>query len=274
MLPRHRRGSAVQRRFVGLLLLLAFWCAGCGLFRRIRSIARRPRSNRPRPAVSPPVSQNPAGAVRPLGGHAHGGGLRRRHSPVGGPGPRRRPGGARQPHRVRWTRRSRRVSIALPGPATALTGDGHGTAYLAARGGYFVVDLSAGHAAQVTVADAQQVDFTAIARRADGKLVLGSADGAVYTLASPATGRRVGTATVEQPEQDLCTRRFPCHTRKYDGGPGPGPDLGDDDRRRRSCRAGAAGRRGRDHPGRRSAGPGPGRRHPRRRNCWCTASTR
>ena len=27
-------------------------------------------------------------------------------------------------------------------------------------------------------------DFTAIARRADGKLVLGSADGAVYTLSS------------------------------------------------------------------------------------------
>ena len=28
--------------------------------------------------------------------------------------------------------------IELPGPATALAGDGHGTVYLAGRGGYFV----------------------------------------------------------------------------------------------------------------------------------------
>ncbi len=81
--------------------------------------------------------------------------------------------------------------VALPGPATAITGDGSGTVYLAARGGYLVVDLAAGHTARVDVADAAHVDFTAIARRADGKLVLGSADGAVYTLASdgPPAGR-------------------------------------------------------------------------------------
>ncbi|HEY0228634.1 MAG TPA: hypothetical protein VGC05_20045, partial [Mycobacterium sp.] len=84
----------------------------------------------------------------------------------------------------------------LPGPASALTGDVHGAVYLAARGGYLVVDLSAGHAAQVNVAGAQQSDFTAIARRADGRLVLGSADGAVYILASPPpTG--VPTAAVD-----------------------------------------------------------------------------
>jgi outer membrane protein assembly factor BamB len=72
--------------------------------------------------------------------------------------------------------------ITLPGPATAVTCDGRGMAYLAARGGYFAVDLSDGRIARVGVTDAAQVDFTAIARRADGKLVLGSADGAVYTL--------------------------------------------------------------------------------------------
>ena len=83
--------------------------------------------------------------------------------------------------------------IVLPGPATALTGDGRGTAYLATRGGYFSVDLSSGHTARVSVTDAQQADFTAIAQRADGKLVLGSADGAVYTLASPSA---VATAAV------------------------------------------------------------------------------
>jgi DNA-binding beta-propeller fold protein YncE len=36
----------------------------------------------------------------------------------------------------------------------------------------------------VDVEGQQETDFTAIARRADGKLVLGSADGAVYTLSS------------------------------------------------------------------------------------------
>lgn len=72
--------------------------------------------------------------------------------------------------------------IELPGPASSLTSDGHGTAYLAARGGYVVLELIGGHATQVKVADCAWVDFTAIARRADGKLMLGSADGAVYTV--------------------------------------------------------------------------------------------
>lgn len=73
--------------------------------------------------------------------------------------------------------------IALPGPATALAGDGHGTAYLSTRGGYFVVDLAAGNAVRVEVHGADDADFTAIAYRDDGKLVLGSADGTVYLLA-------------------------------------------------------------------------------------------
>jgi hypothetical protein len=93
------------------------------------------------------------------------------------------------------TRRSPPHVIALLGPATALTSDDRSTAYLAARSGYLVVDLSTGHTAQVNVADAQNAEFTAIARRADGKLVLGSADGAVYTLA-PETPSGGGTATV------------------------------------------------------------------------------
>jgi outer membrane protein assembly factor BamB len=84
--------------------------------------------------------------------------------------------------------------VALQGPATALTGDGHGTAYLATRGGYFAVELSTGRTARVSVADAQQADFTAIAQRADGRLVLGSADGAVYTLASQAPAGVSGAA--------------------------------------------------------------------------------
>jgi DNA-binding beta-propeller fold protein YncE len=80
-------------------------------------------------------------------------------------------------------------TIALPGPAAALTGDGAGTAYLAARGGYFVVDLTTGHTTRVDVDDADDTDFTAIGRRADGRLVLGSADGAVYLLAAATPAR-------------------------------------------------------------------------------------
>ena len=58
-----------------------------------------------------------------------------------------------------------------------------------------MVHLAGGDTEQVRVADAANADFTAIARRADGKLVLGSADGAVYTLASAASGDRRSTGT-------------------------------------------------------------------------------
>ena len=89
-------------------------------------------------------------------------------------------------------RRYRRASSTLPGPATALTGDDHGTVYLAAHGGY--VDGRPGRHGRSPTRSAsptpRHTDFTAIARRADGKLVLGSADGAVYTLASDASGHR------------------------------------------------------------------------------------
>jgi DNA-binding beta-propeller fold protein YncE len=147
------------------------------------------------PAKSPPVSQNPAGAVRPLSGQATAavfdGGTHQLAVLAPGADPAAPAsltvfGAAQVAPRV----------IVLPGPATALTGDDHGTAYLAARGGYFVVDLTAGHIAPVNVAGAQQAEFTAIARRADGKLVLGSADGAVYTLASQTPGGG-GAATVD-----------------------------------------------------------------------------
>jgi len=74
--------------------------------------------------------------------------------------------------------------VPLPGPATAMTGDNDGRVYASTRGGYFRVDIRAGTATRVDIEGQQGADFTAIARRADGKLVLGSADGAVYTLSS------------------------------------------------------------------------------------------
>ncbi len=73
-------------------------------------------------------------------------------------------------------------TVALPGPATAVAGDGKGSAVAATRGGYFTADLAAGTATRVSIPDEPDTDFTAIARRADGRLVLGSADGSAYTL--------------------------------------------------------------------------------------------
>jgi len=147
------------------------------------------------PAVSPPTSQDPAGSVRPLTGHAAAAtfdnGTHRLVVLTPGADPT-------APARLTVFGDplvAPRV-VALPGPATALGGDGHGTAYLAGRGGYFAVDVSTGDVTGVHVAGAGQAQFTAIAQRSDGKLVLGSADGAVYILAPERPGDG-GTATVE-----------------------------------------------------------------------------
>jgi DNA-binding beta-propeller fold protein YncE len=179
---------AVRRCFAALLFLLAL-VAGCSS----NPLETAPPTIVPaQPAESPPVSQSPAGAVRPLAGHASAAvfdGGTRQLAVLCPPNDPAAPasitvfGDAQVAPRV----------IALPGPAAALTGDGSGTVYLAVRGGYLMVDLAGGHTSQVNVADAANTDFTAIARRADGKLVLGSADGAVYTLASETPS---GTAPV------------------------------------------------------------------------------
>ncbi|MDD4867679.1 MAG: hypothetical protein PHQ28_11355 [Mycobacterium sp.] len=147
------------------------------------------------PAVSPPESQQPAGAVRPLAGHAVAAlfDAATHHLVVLSPG-----AGPRAPASITMFGAPQLPprAVVLPAAAGALTGDDHGTAYLASRGGYLVVDVSTGHSRQVGVGGAQGVDFTAIARRADGRLVLGSADGVVYTLSSP-TPASVPTATVD-----------------------------------------------------------------------------
>ncbi len=80
-------------------------------------------------------------------------------------------------------------SVPLPAEATAITGDDRGTAYLSTRGGYFRFDVASGAVSPVDVTDEQDTDFTAIARRADGTLTLGSADGTVYTLGGDADVR-------------------------------------------------------------------------------------
>lgn len=74
--------------------------------------------------------------------------------------------------------------IELDTAATAMVADGAGTAYLARRGGYFRLDIASGEVTAQAVDGQDDVDFTAITRRTDGRLVLGSADGAVSTLSS------------------------------------------------------------------------------------------
>jgi hypothetical protein len=161
---------------VGVAALLAL--AGCS------SNAGPPPTIAPAgPAVSPPVTSPPAGVVRPFGGHASAALFDAATASlvVLSPG-----AGDQSPGVVTVLTASGDSlrSIALPGPATALAGDGQGRAYLSARGGYYRVELAAGTVTDVGVNGQDSTDFTAIARRADGTLVLGSADGAVYVLRS------------------------------------------------------------------------------------------
>jgi DNA-binding beta-propeller fold protein YncE len=76
-------------------------------------------------------------------------------------------------------------TLPLPATATAIVGDGRGSVFAATRGGYFTVDVGAGGSVvRLDVDGERDTDFTAITRRVDGKVVLGSASGAVYTLGS------------------------------------------------------------------------------------------
>ena len=252
MLSQHKRHETDSSHAV--CLPAAFAGRGAGV-RRIRLTPPR-RTIAPARAADPRrYRRTPAGAVRPLAGPPP-----RRSStatpPVGGPDPRRRPGGAGQPHRVGQPANVQRV-IDLPGPATALTGDNGGTAYLSARGGYFVVDLSTGRAVRVSVSDAGNVEFTAITRRSDGTLVLGTADGTLYTLTPGATD----VDTEYRSMHTLIPLAAQGNTIAVSG---PRADVGHHDRRRRQCRAVAARRPGRDHHGGRSGWPIAGGRHPGR----------
>ena len=155
-------------------------CSGKTLDKDVPTIAPA------RAAESPPLSQAPAGVVRPLAGAPQTAIFDGHTSQlvIVAPGPT-----STSPSSLTllgFQQTSQRV-VDLPGPATALAGDNDGTAYLSGRGGYFVVDLSAGRATRVSVRDADNVDFTAITRRSDGALVLGAADGTLYTLKPGAT---------------------------------------------------------------------------------------
>jgi hypothetical protein len=131
-------------------------------------------------AVSPPPAGAPAGAVRPLAGHAQAAVFDADTGSLAVLSPQF--AGESEITVLRGAGEGRPVR--LPGTATAMTGDGEGRVYVSTRGGYFLVHLAEGTATLVGVDGQNETDFTAIARRADGRLVLGSADGTVFTLSS------------------------------------------------------------------------------------------
>lgn len=195
MLARQALHKFAAPRVLLCLLLLLSGAVGCASNPLDTLTSGKPPTIEPaRPAVSPPTAQKPAGAIRPLAARAEAAVFDRGTHQLAVLAPGADPAAGASLTVFGDPQVAPRV-ILLPGPATALTGDGRGTVYLAARGSYFVVDLATGNAEQVRVPGAEQAEFTAVAQRSDGKLVLGSANGTVYTLASPAPGT-VSAATV------------------------------------------------------------------------------
>jgi sugar lactone lactonase YvrE len=136
------------------------------------------------PAVSPPITVTPAGEVRPVEMTPPSAALFDAATStlvVVGPDPVNRSASMLN---MLPTSGDQLRRVSMPDRVTAITGDDRGVVYASTRGGYIRVDVRAGRAEKVYVDRHDGTEFTAIARRADGKLVLGSADGAVYTLGS------------------------------------------------------------------------------------------
>jgi outer membrane protein assembly factor BamB len=176
--PQHCK-HRVRRRAAGLLFLLTL-AAGCSS----KTLGTTPPTIEPaQPAESPLLSHSPEGVVRPMDGRPQAAIFDNRTAQLAmlvcG-------AGSAAPANVAVFGAQQTVPrvIDLPAPATALTGDGDGSAYLSTRGGYLVVDLAAGQVTRVAVTHAENIEFAAIARRADGMVMLGTADGTVYRLAS------------------------------------------------------------------------------------------
>ena len=186
MPPHRKHGQRVLHLTTVGLLVSVTLLAGCST----KALEQTPAAVAPaQPAESPPLSRTPAGVIRPLAGRPQAAIFDARTAQLAILTPR--PALAAAQLTLLGSQQTSQRVVELPGPATGLTDDGGGTAYLSTRGGYFVVDLSAARAVRVGVSDAENVDFTAIARRTDGTVALGTADGAVYTLTAGApSGKR------------------------------------------------------------------------------------
>lgn len=174
--PRPNKPIQVLRRCAAALAILALTSCSAN------PVEAPPPTVAPAQAAeSPSTTGSPPGVVRPLPQP----GLAARVDPASGSLVTLSTGPGIQslitvfpPDGDAWT-------VTLPTPATAMTGDDEGRLYLSTRGGYYRVELADGAATMIGVDGRPDTDFTAIARRADGRLVLGSADGAVLTLGSP-----------------------------------------------------------------------------------------
>ena len=129
-------------------------------------------------AVSPAVTATPDGEIRQLRGHAE----TAVFDPTTGTLAVLAPGAGDQSTLTLLTGEQPVREITLRPAATALGIDGTGDVLAATRGGYLRVDIARATSEHIEVDDADAVEFTAVAVRADGNPVLGSADGAVYTL--------------------------------------------------------------------------------------------
>ncbi|WP_280831942.1 YncE family protein [Mycolicibacterium frederiksbergense] len=165
-------GQPVRAGLVALALLLTAGCTSN------LSDAPPPTIEPAQAAVSPPVTVTPPGAVHQLAGHAQ----TAVFDPATGTLAVLAPGPDGQSTLSLLTGDQPTRTVTLTPAATALSADGNGDVLAATRGGYFRVDLDTAKASKIEVDGQQDVDFTAIALRADGNPVLGSADGAVYTL--------------------------------------------------------------------------------------------
>ena len=83
--------------------------------------------------------------------------------------------------------------VMLPAGATAIAGNGEGAVYATIRGGFVTVDLATGRLTETAIDGHGATDFTALTRRADGRLLVGSAAGAVYVLADQTGSDQTGS---------------------------------------------------------------------------------
>ena len=243
-----------------MLLTVACWLAACT---SNPADAPPPTIAPAEAAASPPVTRPPAGVVRPLAGHAKSVVFDAATASLVVLGP----GKADQAVVTAMPAKGPARAVPLPGAATAMTGDNRGHVYASTRGGYFRVDIADGLVTRVEVDGQGDTDFTAIARRADGKLVLGSADGAVYTLSSDtAVGAQLKIfarvdALVTQGNTAVVLDRGQTSVTTVDASGA---------KAEHALRAGEGATTLAADP----VGPGAGRRHPRRWRCWYSAPIR
>ena len=175
-MPHRRRRAAVLCLGAPVLLAGVVLAAGC----ESNPLDGTPPTIEPATAaVSPPPATPPAGRVLPLAGRPTAALFDAATASLAVLSPAAGSGAA--PATLTILGDPTR-SVPLPGAAGAISGDGRGVVYAATRGGFFTVDLTTATAKRTAIEGEEDTEFTAVARRADGRLVLGSADGAAYTL--------------------------------------------------------------------------------------------